>query len=514
MRCLALAVCAVLALAACPTNTEPSLPDSGGVPPKADAGSVSVDAGSCSRPLCDGVCCAAGTSCNATSLKCESCTPDCTGGKNCGDDGCGGSCGGCTGARQWCDEAGGICKTCVTELCDGVCCGEGTVCDATTKTCKSCTPDCKDRECGDNGCGGSCGVCNVMNKCVANRCTACMPNPPDGAKCGQDVDACTFGLCGWDQYCTGGQCAYCSRPLCNGACCLEGESCNPNTLACEACVPQCTGKKCGDDGCGGSCAPGCAAGEACGTTGQCTACTASCGTRKCGADKNGCSCGPCTGNTTCLDGLCQPCDRPLCNGVCCEAGSKCDTATNRCQRCLPECTGKVCGDDGCGGQCGSCDVGSSCVSGQCQTSCTPNCAGGKNCGPDGCGGKCGTADCDNQTNFCIEGKCTACTPEQDTEICARLQAECGQPVALDNCGNLRQPEKPCGADCTGGKICDPNTFKCVMPCTPETDQEMCTRLEHQCGSISGTNNCGMVKYVFDCGTCPSGKTCQPGGVCQ
>ncbi len=510
MRSLVLAVSAALTLAACPpSEPNPDVSDTG-VPATGDGGAGdggTGDAG-CARP-CGTECCAVGTSCNQATERCESCTPDCPAGKNCGDDGCGGTCGTCTGANQWCDEAGGVCKTCLKELCDGVCCGEGTVCDEASKTCKACTPDCTNKDCGDNGCGGSCGTCNVMNGCVANKCTACMPDPPPEASCGQDSAGCTFGLCGSDQYCSGGRCAYCPRPLCNGVCCLEGESCNPNTFACEACVPQCAGRTCGPDGCGGSCAPGCNAGEACSTAGACSACTANCGTRQCGADKDGCTCGQCTGNTTCVDGLCQPCPRPLCNGVCCEVGSKCDPATNRCQRCLPECSGKVCGDDGCGGQCGSCDPGSSCVNGQCQAGCTPDCAGGKNCGDDGCGGKCGP-DCDNQTNFCIEGKCTACTPEQDAEICARLQAECGQPIALDNCGNLRQPQQPCGPDCGAGKVCDPATSKCVVPCSPETPEQMCARLERECGSVSGADNCGTVKFVPDCGTCASGKTCVSG----
>jgi parallel beta-helix repeat protein len=56
--------------------------------------------------------------------------------------------------------------------------------------------------------------------------------------------------------------------------------------------------------------------------------------------------------------------------------------------CTPDCSGKNCGDDGCGGSCGTCSGGQTCVSGVC-TGCTPDCTG-KNCGDDGCGGSCGT----------------------------------------------------------------------------------------------------------------------------
>ena len=65
--------------------------------------------------------------------------------------------------------------------------------------------------------------------------------------------------------------------------------------------------------------------------------------------------------------------------------------------CSPDCAGKACGDDGCGGSCWSCpSVDHACVDGTC---CLPGCAG-KACGDDGCGGSCGD---------CATGK--TCTPE-------------------------------------------------------------------------------------------------------
>lgn len=59
--------------------------------------------------------------------------------------------------------------------------------------------------------------------------------------------------------------------------------------------------------------------------------------------------------------------------------------------CAPACSGKACGDDGCGGTCGSCTGLAVCSSaGACIAPvCTPACAG-KTCGDDGCGGACGT----------------------------------------------------------------------------------------------------------------------------
>jgi hypothetical protein len=108
--------------------------------------------------------CLPGTSC--VDGQCQSgCTADCSG-KQCGSDGCGGTCGVCAG---------------------------GQVCTSVGQCVVDCVPQCEGKVCGDNGCGGVCGVC------------------PDG-------HACLGGVCD------------------------------------AACVPSCAGKQCGDDGCGGRCA--------------------------------------------------------------------------------------------------------------------------------------------------------------------------------------------------------------------------------------------------------------------
>jgi alkaline phosphatase len=117
---------------------------------------------------------------------------------------------------------------------------------------------------------------------------------------------------------------------------------------CITCTPNCAGKDCGDNGCGGSC-------------------------------------GTCQTGQTCTSGLCQ--------------------AT-----CIPNCTGKDCGSNGCGGICGTCQTGQTCVGGLCQVGCIANCTG-KDCGSNGCGGSCGTCQtgqtcigglCENETQNCID----------------------------------------------------------------------------------------------------------------
>lgn len=69
--------------------------------------------------------------------------------------------------------------------------------------------------------------------------------------------------------------------------------------------------------------------------------------------------------------------------------------------CAPDCRGKECGDDGCGGDCGSCEGALSvCVEGYCE--CEPYCSG-MECGDDGCGGYCGS--CDQGLGACDDGEC-------------------------------------------------------------------------------------------------------------
>jgi hypothetical protein len=76
------------------------------------------------------------------------------------------------------------------------------------------------------------------------------------------------------------------------------------------------------------------------------------------------------------------------------------------------CTGKSCGDDGCGESCGSCAKGSSCSpAGQCVAgACVPTC-GGAVCGDDGCGGSCGSCAAGSTCNAgaCVPGSSDAGT---------------------------------------------------------------------------------------------------------
>ncbi|MBL6976110.1 MAG: IPT/TIG domain-containing protein [Deltaproteobacteria bacterium] len=112
--------------------------------------------------------------------------------------------------------------------------------------------------------------------------------------------------------------------------------------------------------------------------------------------------------------------------------------------CVPDCTGLDCGNNGCGGSCGSCPTGKVCQGGQCEDpGCIPDCAG-KNCGSDGCDGVCGICQGDD---VCTNGVCVdpGCQPDCTGK-------ECGD----DGCG------ASCGA-CPGGSWCDDGVCRNTNP---------------------------------------------------
>ena len=110
--------------------------------------------------------------------------------------------------------------------------------------CPQCQPSCSGHDCGDDGCGGSCGNCEQGEVCSDGQCV--------------DSGACT-STCGSE----GCECGVVCGTSCGS--CPEGNSCNDG-CHCQ-CMPQCSGKECGDDGCGESCGS-CGGGESC-QDGQC-----------------------------------------------------------------------------------------------------------------------------------------------------------------------------------------------------------------------------------------------------
>ncbi len=209
-----------------------------------------------------------------------------------------------------------------------------------------CVKSCLGKICGPDGCGGVCGFCVSGQFCA-----------PAGSKC-QAVckPKCTWS--GGEEKCGADGCGTCAKDF----------TCGVDYL-CHAkdCKPKCGGKKCGDNGCGGTCGS-CAKGDLCDPSGTCKP-------------------GPCKGIPD--DGKCDGAILLQCKGtgisqqkVLTDCGSKgkdkiCawDPVANA-HGCIdkPPCTAdcsskgggtKQCGDDGCGGSCGTCPTGWSCPGGSC-----------------------------------------------------------------------------------------------------------------------------------------------------
>ena len=323
----------------------------------------------------------------------------------------------------------------------------------------SCVPSCGDKSCGSDGCGGTCGQCCESQVCENGVCfggPGCESSESPGcAGC-----ACEECTCDLDPYC----CQVQWDDLCVEECVDQ----------CGGCVaqPDCEGKECGPDGCGGLCGE-CPGSWTCTDEYLCVEnCLEQCDGKECGSDGCGGQCGDCEEGETCESGAClEPCSGYSFEGCCvydvlhycdedfamevdCSAlgltcGWKESTGWYDCVEdqlpsgkpelplwcpgtCPPQCDGKECGPDGCGGVCGNCEAGSVCENGLCSPDCMPQCDE-KECGDDGCEGSCG--DC-GMGELCEAGKCeNACVP-------ACTNKECGP----DGCGSV------CGA-CAPGMVC-------------------------------------------------------------
>jgi len=121
-----------------------------------------------------------------------------------------------------------------------------------------CEPNCVDKLCGTDGCGGECPyLCGNQpcdfDKGVCSDTVACPPPCLEDEVCFQGaccVRVCTDIQCGDLSDGCGGDCP----PLC------EDEFCDLLTNLCVTdpdCVPDCAGKACGSDGCDGMCPDTC-----------------------------------------------------------------------------------------------------------------------------------------------------------------------------------------------------------------------------------------------------------------
>jgi hypothetical protein len=73
-------------------------------------------------------------------------------------------------------------------------------------TCPTCTPTCAGKECGDDGCEGTCGTCPAGESCDNGVCDGtCQPDCAD-KECGPDGCDGECGMCAPGQFCSHGTC--------------------------------------------------------------------------------------------------------------------------------------------------------------------------------------------------------------------------------------------------------------------------------------------------------------------
>ncbi len=161
--------------------------------------------------------------------------------------------------------------------------------------CIACISNCTGKQCGDDGCGGRCGTCSGTNsKCNSNgQCVQCLTNTDcsTGQSCSNGLCtsvACTETDYGQDYYNFGitkkGNIQY--SDYCPSLKVLTEYYCASNNITsinmtcyvnctggkCIACISNCTGKQCGDDGCGGRCGTCSGTNSKCNSVGQCKQC--------------------------------------------------------------------------------------------------------------------------------------------------------------------------------------------------------------------------------------------------
>lgn len=254
-------------------------------------------------------------------------------------------------------------------------------------------------------------------------CEDACPDNPECSPCGTWGDTkypCeTYAMCPEEL----GHCA-CPHTECDWCCPSDDHVCDELG---QCCLPDCTGKECGDDGCG----------EACGACGD---------------------------NAVCAAGGTCACEFTDCGDACC---TKYETTCDDFGCCEPNCEGRECGDNGCLGKCGQCPESAPFCDeeGQCRAQCTPDCDG-RACGQDdGCGGKCG--DCPVECTAHAEcGAGQVCLGEPDIGPPFEVCGLCGD-VETCHCAKPLWPDLyycTADAECEQSFMCGDKCDDCPVTC--------------------------------------------------
>jgi hypothetical protein len=209
----------------------------------------------------------------------------------------------------------------------------------------------------------------------------------------------------------------------------------------------------------------------------------------------------------------EPCD-PKQGDTSCAPGLVC-TGSPEASCCAPDCNGKSCGLDDCGGSCGTC-LGAQdlCIDYACI--CSVDCDG-RACGEDGCGGSCGTCAIGLECNE--NGLCTCVVTGAD-DNCDGVDNDCDGLTDED----YASAPTVCGAGmCTAaGELACVNGVEIdtCQPGTPASSDAMCDNVDDDCdgetdqGFVANATTCGKGACVrtgtTKCVDGVPGDTCVPG----
>lgn len=161
----------------------------------------------------------------------------------------------------------------------------------------------------------------------------------------------------------------------------------------------------------------------------------------------------------------------------CASSGAC-TGVNPCATpvCTPDCERKVCGNDGCGGRCGSCDSDQVCADGRCAWRCP---GGQKDC----------AGECIPSNQCCTASDCPAITPACCGGACLDTATD------RHNCG-------ACGVRCAGDRACTGGV--CEESCA-SYGASACATPSTECGAnilTCGSNpNCWAMPTTGGCCAC-------------
>jgi len=196
-------------------------------------------------------------------------------------------------------------------------------------------PDCGARVCGDDGCGGLCGLCAGQTHCVDGGCVPCTC---DGLECGDDGCGTDCGSCDDGNACTtdtceAGTCRHVDAT--SGTACDDGDPCSSGDAcdgagACKGAPYACEEEPCRSSSCDGK--GGCLRDPlpdttACDDDAPCTSNDHCDGTGTCGGTAYTCADEPC--RTATCDGTGACAFVAVAAGTACDDGDPC-TSGDRC----------------------------------------------------------------------------------------------------------------------------------------------------------------------------------------